>query len=64
MENKNLNKIGFDTELEAHSEIERILLTQKKPWKKEDIKPCRCYFDSELNKWFLTSKITIVEYKK
>lgn len=62
--NPNLNKIAYDSMDEANKALLYILSTQKKPWSKKDIKPCRCYHDSELNKWFLTSKITIVEYKK
>lgn len=64
MENKNLNKRAFDSESEAREELLRILETQRKPWSKNDIKPCRVYHDNELDKWFLTSKPTIVEYKK
>lgn len=64
MENKNLNKRAFDSEEDARNELERILTTQNKPWSSKEIKPCRYYHDKELNKWFLTSRITIVEYKK
>lgn len=64
MANKNLNKIAFDSEEAVKIELERILTTQNKPWSKNDIKPCRYYLDPELQKWFLTSKITIIEYKK
>lgn len=55
------NKIAFDTELEAREEIERILNTTFKPWKKEDKKPCRTYLDKD-GKWYLTSSPKITEY--
>jgi len=64
VENKNLNKRPFNSESEARAELERILTTQHKPWSKNDVKPCRYYHDKELDKWFLTSNITIVEYPK
>ena len=62
MENKNLNKIAFDSEEAVKIELERILETRFNVCK--STKPCRYYKDDELNKWFLTSKITIVEYNK
>lgn len=62
MMNPNLNKRGFASESEARDELLRILETQNKPWKKEQRKPCRWYFDEELNQWFLTSKVSITIY--
>lgn len=40
----------------------KILETQTRPWAKRDCKPCRYYFDEELNKWFLTSKKSVKIY--
>ena len=60
--NPNLNKRGFNSESEARDELLRILETQRKPWSKNDIKPCRHYLDEELNQWFLTSKASITIY--
>lgn len=60
--NPNLNKRGFDSEADARDELLRILETQRKPWSSNDRKPCRYYFDEELNKWFLTSKVSITVY--
>lgn len=60
MENK-CNKIAFSTEEEAREELERILGTQRKPWKKEDKKPCRFY--EEGGKYYLTSSIKLYVYE-
>lgn len=62
LENKNLNKIPYDTEDEAREALISILETQTRPWAKRDSKPCRIYHDTELNKYFLTSKKSIKIY--
>lgn len=62
MENPNLKKIPYDTEEEAKNALIEILETQTRPWAKRDCKPCRYYFDEELNKWFLTSKKSVKIY--
>ena len=61
-ENKNLKKIPYDTEEEARQALVNILETQHRPWAKRDVKPCRTYHDTELDKWFLTSKPTVKVY--
>ena len=61
-ENKNLKKIPYNTEEEAREALVKILETQHRPWAKRDIKPCRTYYDKELDKWFLTSKSTVKVY--
>lgn len=63
MENPNLKKIPYNTEEEAREALIEILETQTRPWAARDKKPCRVYYDKELDKWFLTSKSTIFEYK-
>jgi hypothetical protein len=60
--NPNLNKIAYNTEEEARQALIHILYTQHRPWAKRDIKPCRTYYDAELDKWFLTSKPTVEVY--
>jgi hypothetical protein len=54
-------KRAFDTEEEARAELERIVETVHKPWKKEHRKPTRVYFEN--GKYYLTSKPSIYVYR-
>jgi hypothetical protein len=52
-------KRPFDTYEEAFEELERIIGTNYNPCKKENIKPCRVYFEN--GKYYLTSKPKIYD---
>ena len=54
-------KRAFDTEEAARVELERIINTVFKPWKKEHRKPCRIYFEN--GKYYLTSSVDIHVYR-
>jgi hypothetical protein len=62
MENRDVDKIGFSTKELAEEELRRIIETNYNVCKK--VKPCRVYYSSITELYHLTSKATIVEYKK
>lgn len=58
-------KIPFSSKEEADKELRRILKTQRRPWAKRDVKPCRvykCQHHEGKEVWHLTSKPTIITY--
>ncbi len=55
-------KIAFETYEEARAELERIVSTWHKPWKKEHKKPTRIFLDPRDNLYYLTSKPKLTEY--
>jgi hypothetical protein len=62
MVNRDENKRGFRTKLEAEVELRRILETNYNVCK--TVKPSRVYLSPITGLYYLTSKPTIQEYKK
>ena len=60
--NKECIKIPFATAELAREELERILMTQRRPWATKDKKACRIYECPYCSQWHLTSKPSITIY--
>jgi hypothetical protein len=55
-------KKSYKTEVEAKEELERIINTTFKPWKKNHKKPSRIYLDPRDGLYYLTSKVQLKIY--
>jgi len=62
MENRDVDKRGFESKELADEELRRIIETNYNVCKA--VKPCRVYYSPVTNLWHLTSKSNITEYKK